>query len=633
MNMTNVARALAAVSLIAVLGLASSAAAENGSAPDTVTGAGDLARCADAAKRQDADSVMKLCGAVIDSGKASGEDTAHAYADRGTAYMARQDFDHALDDLTHALMLKPDVPALYNLRSQVYVAQGDFGHAVGDLSEAIKRAPGQAVLYSVRGDAYEGLGDVVHAVADHVQAIRVAQCGSGSPLLQAVDAVCPQIHDGVAAYLAGDNAAAIAALDQAWQRDGKDLHLLLWLALARQRDRQDATTPLNAAIANLDLGPWPGPLIRYYLGRLPADQLQVFAQDPDPATAINQACDLDFYVASRALIDGRASAAAAGFGAAGEACPPNRVEFEASKIGRILASQPVSAQMAQDMSACAAVSDAGTDPASIVEFCDSALKNADLPDAWQFNALVMSAAASHRLGDDAKAAADLDSAIALRPGAPDAYRRRGIYRMAKGDTKGGLADFDQAIALNPELMEARMSRGWAMAEQADWPGATADFTDAINIDPYNPRLYVARGVVAFLSGDDAHAMENFGRAVDVAKQGAPYALLWMKLAIQRSHRDDGGRLVTGTAALDLTQWPGPILRYLDGDVSVADLTVAAGDAAMNPQQACEAAFYPGVADLIAGRHAEASTTLTQAKATCADASIESAAASILLRAK
>jgi lipoprotein NlpI len=203
--------------------------------------------------------------------------------------------------------------------------------------------------------------------------------------------------------------------------------------------------------------------------------------------------------------------------------------------------------------------------------------------------------------------------------------------MASGDTKGGLADFDHAIALNPELMEARMSRGWALADKEDWAGATADFTDAIGIDPYNPRLYVAQGVVAFLSGDDAHAVENFGRAIDIAQQGAPYAVIWMKLAVLRSHRDDGGRLATGAAALDLTQWPGPILRFLNGDLSATDLATATGDPALNPSQACEAAFYPGVAAMIAGKPEEAKTDLTEANATCADASIESAAAAIMLR--
>jgi len=602
------------------------------SAPTTdATGGGGLARCEDAARRQDGDGAMQLCGAVIGSDTASDDDKAHAYSTRGMAYLAQADYDRALDDLTQALKLKPDVAALYKLRSQVYAAQGDYTNAVADLSQAIERAPDQALLYSARGDAYEGLNDVEHAVADHVEAIRVAKCGDGSPLLQAADPVCPRLHDGVAAYLAGDNKAAIATLDQAWTQDGKDLHLLLWLTLARQRDRQDATTPLNEAIANLDLNPWPGPLIRYYLGRFPADQLQAAAQDQDPATALQQACDLDFFVASRALIDGRASAAAAGFDAASQACPPSRVEFEAAKVGRILAAQPVSAQMAQDMNACAAVSDAATDPPSIVEFCDAALKNPAMPDAWQFNALIMSAAASHRLGDDAKAASDLDSAIALRPGSPDAFRRRGIYRMASGDTKGGLADFDHAIALNPELMEARMSRGWAMADREDWAGATADFTDAIDIDPYNPRLYVARGVVAFLAGDDAHAVENFGRAIDVAQQGAPYALLWMKLAVLRSHRDDGGRLAAGAAALDLTQWPGPILKFLNGEISATDLTMEAGDPLVNPQQVCEAAFYSGISEMIGGKAEAAKAGLTQAKSTCADGSIESIAAAIMLR--
>src|SRR5581483_9047816 len=188
-----------------------------------------------------------------------------------------------------------------------------------------------------------------------------------------------------------------------------------------------------------------------------------------------------------------------------------------------------------------------------------------------------------------------------------------------------------AIQLNPELMEARMSRGWAMAGRGDWAGATADFNDAIQIDPYNPRLYVARGVVAFLSGDDAHAVESFGRAIDVAPQGAPYALLWMKLAVLRSHRDDGGWLAKGTAALDLGEWPGPIMTYLDVKLSAADLAAAAGDPAANPSEACEAAFYPGIAAMIAGKAEEAKADLGKAKDNCGDGSVESAAATILLR--
>src|SRR5262249_30078202 len=139
---------------------------------------------------------------------ASDDDKAHAYSTRGMAHLALAELDQALDDLTQALKLKPDVAALYKMRSQVYVAQGDFDHAVGDLTEAIQRDPDEALLYSARGDAYEGLGDAQHAVADHVQAIKTAQCGNGS-VIAVADPACPPLHDGVAAYLAGDNAGAI----------------------------------------------------------------------------------------------------------------------------------------------------------------------------------------------------------------------------------------------------------------------------------------------------------------------------------------------------------------------------------------------------------------------------------------
>lgn len=612
--------ALLLCSFVAAAARADSAATIDG------TIAGALARCVDAARREDGDAVMTLCGAVIDSGTASEDDKAHALANRGTAYLARQDQAHALEDLTHGLKLKPDMAALRSLRGQIYAAQGDLPDAIADLSEAIKLEPGSGALYSVRGDVQAAAGATDAALSDYIEAIRLTPC-------RAATSACEYRRAGIIAFSSGDDDRAnlefAKALDEPDAPEdvltSDRLYTLLWQALALQRGRRDDTTALAAGTEGLDLSRWPGPLVRYYLGRIPEDELQQAAQDSDPATAVQQACDLDFYVASRALVDGRASAAAAGFEAALQACPPTRVEFDAAKAGRLAAARPVPAQMAQDMTACADTNDAGVDSQTILAACDTALRHPAMPDAWQFNALIISAAASHRLGDDATAAAMLDRALALRPGSPDAYRRRGIYRMAGGDVKGGLVDFDHAIALNPELMAARMSRGWALADREDWPGATADFTDAIETDPYNPRLYVARGVVAFLSGDDAHAAENFGRAIDVAPQGAPYALIWLKLALQRSPRDVGDRLQTGAAALDLGRWPGPILRFLEGGVSRDEL------AAADPSGGCESAFYPGVAALVAGRSEAAKADLTQAKTACADSSLEAAVAGILLR--
>jgi len=86
-----------------------------------------------------------------------------------------------------------------------------------------------------------------------------------------------------------------------------------------------------------------------------------------------------------------------------------------------------------------------------------------------------------------------------------------------------------------------------------------------------------------------------------------YAVLWLYLARQRDHKGGAEELDVQAKALDLAEWPGPIVRYYQGLISAEALLKAAVDP--DPKTAnsqdCEAAFYIGEIDLIAGRTAEA----------------------------
>jgi len=81
---------------------------------------------------------------------------------------------------------------------------------------------------------------------------------------------------------------------------------------------------------------------------------------------------------------------------------------------------------------------------------------------------------------------------------------------------------------------------------------------------YKDLLETLPGITTNLLAARLRAMQDFTRSIQNAQQ-APYAVLWLTLAKQRSHLDDAGALAAGIAALDTAQWPGPVLRFLNGE--------------------------------------------------------------------
>lgn len=586
------------VAIIALLLLAMApAAADTALPPDAgADGGPEIAGCIDAAKRRDADATIELCSRALDTGHLGEAPTVAALVNRGLAHVARNEPADAVPDFDRAIQLRPETVAFYDMRALAHAMQGEAGPAIRDYAEVIRRgAPDTA--------------------------------GAAERLLR----------EGIALHLEGDDATAARHFAEALRAapEGSDeaLRALLWRNLTLQGSRQIALLPLNEAAAAWDLAQWPGPLIQYYQNRITEIALEQAFEDPDPAVSAARACETAFFVAARALVDGRFGVAGDGFTHAQQLCPPNTMEFTAARAEAIAAAQPIPQDLSDDMQQCQAA-DANGETAPIIDYCSRALEHADVPDVWSVGALTRRATAYHRSGDIDGAIADLDAALALRPDSIDVYRQRSLYRLEKGERSGGLADLAYVLTLQPGFVPAYVDRAWARVAEGDKAGALADFGKAIALESDQPRLRLGHGVVAYLAEEDAQAAADFSAVIEASPQ-APYAVLWLALTERRRPVEDGGALQSGLAALDLEQWPGPAIRFVRGEISAEDLAAAAAnpDPDVTRKQDCEASFYSGAAARIAGDAATAEALFDHARNVCSPDNIEYHAAEAALAAQ
>jgi tetratricopeptide (TPR) repeat protein len=114
----------------------------------------------------DPDVIIAGCTAVIEANKNPDRRLAIALNNRGVAYKAKGDFDHALQDYDLAVRLDPYAANHYNNRGVIYRIKGDLGSAVEDYAKAIALKPDYVASYYNRALAYLDMGQFNKALAD-----------------------------------------------------------------------------------------------------------------------------------------------------------------------------------------------------------------------------------------------------------------------------------------------------------------------------------------------------------------------------------------------------------------------------------------------------------------------------------
>jgi serine/threonine protein kinase/tetratricopeptide (TPR) repeat protein len=162
-------------------------------------------------------------------------------------------------------------------------------------------------------------------------------------------------------------------------------------------------------------------------------------------------------------------------------------------------------------------------------------------------ALLLHAQAAAMNGDDARAVADLDAAVAAAPQDSTVYHARGDYYLDKRLADKALADYQKALTLAPDDAAIWMALGRAYVTYDDSNQARPDlaleaFGHAIAVEPRNSQAYYGRARLYHdYKSDRAHALADINQAIAI---GPPTAdMYYLRATIEGELANDQAQLL------------------------------------------------------------------------------------------
>jgi tetratricopeptide (TPR) repeat protein len=168
-------------------------------------------------------------------------------------------------------------------------------------------------------------------------------------------------------------------------------------------------------------------------------------------------------------------------------------------------------------------------------------------------AAINRAQAYFQLGDDAKAFADFDAAVAAEPANMHFRAQRGIASLLAGKTDAALADFQAAIE--------GAGRGFLGGDDA---------AVTIRVTYTGADGYFARGALYLLAGQADQAAKDFDKSQSLEPRTG-IAAIWLHYARARQGRDDAAELAANAAHLDPASREAVILKLFQGRASDTDI--------------------------------------------------------------
>jgi tetratricopeptide (TPR) repeat protein len=381
---------------------------------------------------------------------------AMALADRGLAYVWKQEPIPALQDLDAAAGLDPRNPVVPRARGLLAFQQGKYPEAVGDFTASLERQPNHGFTLNWRSRGYREMGDYEHALADATASIQARPSEPSGYVLRAEE-LRESGHPQDAQHEADElitaspySAEAYVGAAEIYQSAGKNAEALQALersltiapsaraynARALYRPAEDLTGRRADVDAALKLDPGN----RSALALLASVQADA-GQYTDAVSTINtdmaQHGESDGLLAERATMYARSNQAA-------------------------LADKDVAAARA----------------------------SAKSPDA--LNSMCWTLAAA---GVELEAALSAcDAAVAAQPGDSPFLDSRGLVLLRMQRYSDSVAAYDDALRARPTRAASFYGRGVAKHRNGDRSGGDADIRAALDLDAQVARLYAGFGI-------------------------------------------------------------------------------------------------------------------------------------------
>ena len=255
-----------------------------------------------------------------------------------------------------------------------------------------------------------------------------------------------------------------------------------------------------------------------------------------------------------------------------------------------------------------------------------------------------------------RAIADYNEAIRINPKNAIANNNLGLAYFNKDDYDQAIESYSEAIKISPNYANAYDNRADTYAARGDFDRAIADYSEAIRVNPNRAVYLTDRGNAYLAKNDIEHALDRLQRRDQARSQGrlgvfvsrpdstsitgrAPRRLsislrpptsirrmrsnaLWLDIIGQRNSLPS--RLSEAAKQLDMTKWPGPIVRLYLGQFTPAAVLASIEESAGRTMkhQTCQANFYSGIWALRQNAKEEAARLFKLAVSDCYKISLE-----------